>query len=118
MKIFHSIKAKSQAAFWALMALSYQVKAAIPETDDFADGADEKGGLDTLYWIFEKFIQLIILGIAAVFVVVIAKAAIKKYNDISDERGSWMDLLGHVVGGIALLTLAIIMLNWVGTWVE
>lgn len=118
MKFINLIKTKSKAIFWSLVVFSFQVRAEIPGTDDFADGAEDKGGIDTLYWIFEKFVQLIILGIAVAFVIVIGKAAIKKYNDISDERGSWMDLMGHVVGGIALLTLCIIMMNWVGTWVD
>lgn len=118
MKVLKKFKNKAVLAFWSMLAMSYQVRAEIPTTDDFADGADDLGAIETLYWVFEKFVQLIILGIAVAFVIVLGKAAIKKYNDISDERGSWMDLLGHVVGGIALLTLTIIALNWVGSWID
>lgn len=118
MKILSFITSKISVFFWGVMAFTYQVKADIPQTDDFADGADDQGGIDTLYWLLEKFMQFIVLGVAAIFIIVIAKAAIVKYNEISDGRGGWLDLAGHVVGGVALLTLAIVMFNWIPDWIS
>lgn len=118
MKIFKKLLSKANMAFYTLLAFSLQVRAEIPETDDFADGAEDRGGIDTLFWLLEKFVQLVVIALAAYFVIIIGKAAIAKYNDITDGRGNWMDLGGHIIGGVALLTLTIIMLNWIGTWVE
>jgi len=111
-------RTKANILLWTLLGFSLQVRAEIPTTDDFADGADDKGAFETLFWLLEKGVQLIIVGIAAFFVFTIGKAAMKKYNDITEERGSWIDLGGHIVGGIALLALTVVMLNWVGDWVK
>ena len=112
-KIVH----KLNLSIFMFLIFVMQVSAEIPTTSDFEKGAENKGGFDTLMYLFEKLVQLIILGVAAYFVVIIAKGAIKKYNDISDERATYFDLAGHLIGGIAVLTLMIIMLNWVNGWV-
>ena len=118
MKLIKFISKKSSLLFWSLMSFTFQVRASMPTTDDFADGADDKDGAEMLMWLMEKFIQVIIIGMTAFFAILIIKGAMKKYNEITDERGSWMDLAGHVVGGLALLTLAIILFNLADTWVE
>nr|WP_257327061.1 DUF2976 domain-containing protein [Alteromonas macleodii] len=117
-KVFKAMAEKSKLAFWTLMAFAWQVRADMPTTDDFADGSDDKDGAEMLMWLMEKFVQVVIVGMTAWFAILIIKGAMKKYNDISDERGSWMDLAGHVVGGLALLTLGIILFNLADTWVE
>lgn len=117
-EVFKAVTAKITSAGWALMAFAWQVRADMPTTDDFADGSDDKDGAEMLMWLMEKFIQVVIIGMTAWFAILIIKGAMKKYNDISDERGGWMDLAGHVVGGLALLTLGIILFNLADTWVE
>lgn len=117
-KVIKAIKVKSKLFFGALMAFAWQVHADIPTSKDFAKGSEGKDGAQTLMWLMEKFVQVIIVAMTAWFAILIIKAAMKKYNDITDERGSWMDLAGHVVGGIALLTLGVILFNLVGTWVK
>jgi len=115
---FLSVLSKVNLSFLVFFTWGMQAKAEIPTTDDFADGADDKGAFETLFWLMEKGAQLVIIGIAIFFVFTIGKAAMKKYNDITEGQGSWIDLGGHIIGGIALLTLTIVMLNWVGTWVD
>lgn len=119
MKMLRKVVKKAKVAGYMAMAVAMQVRAdGIPETDDFADGGEDKGGFETLLWLGEKTAQLIILGIASMFVFYIGRAAMKKYNDITDDRGTWVELGGHIIGGVVLLTLTIIMLNWVGGWVD
>ncbi|NQY36344.1 MAG: DUF2976 domain-containing protein [Alteromonadaceae bacterium] len=117
-----TVLAKVNVAFLMLFACLVQTHAqgttGIPTTSDFANGAEKKGAFQTLFWLMEKGAQLIVIAIAVFFVFIIAKGAMKKYNDITEGRGGWIDLGGHVIGGIALLTLTIVMLNWVGTWVK
>jgi NADH:ubiquinone oxidoreductase subunit 4 (subunit M) len=106
------------SAVTAFCTLPSMVRAEIPTTDDFADGADDLGGFETVMFLIEKVSQLAVIAIAAYFVVILAKGMIHKYNEITDGRGSWMDLGGHVLGGLALLVLTIVALNWIGTWVD
>lgn len=101
-----------------LFVLSVSLRADIPETDDFADGAEDKGGVETLFWLLETFLQVAVIAIAGFFVLNIGRSAIEKYKEVTDGRASWIDLGGHIIGGVALLTLTIVMLNWIGTWVE
>lgn len=116
--MFNTMIKKFKLAFWSVMALAWQVRADIPTTDDFAKGSDGKDGAEMLMWLMEKFVQVIIIGMTTWFAILIFKGAMKKYNDISDERGSWMDLAGHIVGGLVVLTLGIILFNLAGEWVK
>lgn len=116
-KVFKLVTEKFKLLFWTLMVLAWQAQANMPTTEDFAKGSDNKDGAEMLMWLMEKFVQVIIIGMIAWFAILIIKGAMKKYNDISDERGRWMDLAGHLVGGLALLTLGIILFNLVDTWV-
>ncbi len=106
-----------QLVLLCLIGFSLELSAGIPETSDFAQGVGERGGVETLFWLLQTFVQVVVLGLAAYFVLIIGKAAITKYNEITDGRGNWIDLGGHVIGGIGLLTLTIVILNWIGTWV-
>ncbi|NJI86967.1 DUF2976 domain-containing protein [Shewanella sp. Iso12] len=92
------------------------IAAGIPTTDEFADGADDKNGFELLFWILEKLSQFVVVALSAFFLIVIIKGAIAKYDEISDGKGGYIDLGGHVVAGLGLLTLAIVMFNWIGTW--
>ncbi len=115
---FQQLAKQVQIFLFSLIAFSVQLNAEIPTTDDFAKGIGERSAVETLFWLLETFVQVIVLGLAAYFVIIIGKAAITKYNEITDGRGNWIDLGGHVIGGIALLTLTIVILNWIGTWVK
>lgn len=114
--VLMNIKSIGQKISLAVLMTASQVQAQIPSTDDFAAGADDKGAFELLSWILVKGVQVIIVGIACFFVFAIARSAIEKYGDITDGKGTWLDLAGHVVGGIVLLVLAIVMFNWVQTW--
>ena len=117
MQMLKKMLEKMNMAILMVMVFVMPAWADIPKSEDFAKGSEDKGGFDTLFWLGEKAVQVIIIGITIAFVIQIAKGAHKKYGDIAEEKATWMDVGGHLIGGIALLTLAIVMFNWVGTWV-
>lgn len=94
------------------------LKADIPSSDDFIDGADNQDGVETLYFIIEKFLQVVVLGVMCWIVILIMKGAGKKYDEISEGKATYVDLAGHVVGGVAVVAVGVIAANWVGSWVD
>ncbi len=104
---------------WIWLILAMDAAADIPATEQFVGkNAPNDGAFSTLFWLMAQGVKIVIAGIAAFFVFTIGKGVMKKYNDITNERGSWIDLGGHVVGGVALLALTILMMNWADTWVQ
>lgn len=119
MNVVRKILEKINVSLLMMFVLMQQAFADIPKSDDFLDDADDqKGGLELLFYLIEKFVQVVIIALVIYMVVLIFKGGAKKYDDITNERATWMDLGGHIIGGIAILTLGIIMFNWVGSWVD
>lgn len=116
MKKSATLKNIAMSLFYSLVVAVSPVKAEIPTTDDFASGADDKGGFEILFWLLEKAVQVIVLGVGAAMVVAIAKNCIQKYHDIGEGKSTWLDLGATVIGGVVLLVLVIVVLNWIGTW--
>lgn len=106
------------AMFCALLLLPMQVLANIPTTDDFAAGANDRDAVGVLFWLMGRFLQVIVFGLAAYGIVIVIKNAIAKYNEIGDGRATYMDVGIIIIAGLAILTLAIIMLNWLQSWIS